>query len=816
MNNNITNNCGWIGSTHIDNIKLTSNILEQHIIAGDLNSSNYTSNAINILNTNSSNYTSNASNILNTNSSNYTNILRYDVNKWINEEYETSTTTPPINLTHTYIYSSNLLSEIRFLNTKAKANFPLEYIPGTPNYKVKIDVDGKLKLYYVYDILISSTWFSGWIDPTNMLVGLVQDGINQGGLITGLETQITGLIEDVSAIIPEISIIQAQIADLEAQTVAGNLTNQPSSILEQGESIRNFGSPASSIQEAQATQELQNINSTVVQTARAHNTTRIAQMGAHINQAVAQNPITSFALGFGSTGVAIVYGIYQNLSIDNFLNRIVERNINSNIFLSLDKKRELLELNSNVLVASNLIDMTVNYYKLGITQGFINSNITDQQYIANLKCDNLNLNTGNITNINGIAANELIANGKIKQNNILLDDTYLTSNHLYNLAYTYTAERQYPPKLYNNTSTEDTVSLLGKLVYHQTLYLDNQTIAYGSGIYELYSSSSYDLPTTKDRLFNFNTTETTTSPRWAISLYNSGTGNYQGDNSIDNVYFGDWIILKLPQPILLTRYRIYQRSDFLTKAPAEWKVYGSNDGITFTEITEASQTTRLTSYTGGYYEKSLNPSFTTLYQYIGFVFGSLLSVSGQSDLSFSELQIFGKEIISNSITSQIYTTSNAVREIIKNDSIFAKHYGFYITISTPIVINGTTFYKYDIDLRQYTKLGVIQIGPQSGDTFRSFKIRLMYATMYFSYIINDLPNVCYYEVFMSYKNTASPPNGVAGLNACSIGFPPNPTLQAVMPNNLFVVKNGQGDINYITAVSSSPADCRVIVEDLIG
>ena len=86
MNNNITNNCGWIGSTHIDNIKLTSNILEKHII-----------NVSNILNTNSSNYTSNASNILNTDSSNYTNVLRHDVNKWINEEYETSSTTPPTN-----------------------------------------------------------------------------------------------------------------------------------------------------------------------------------------------------------------------------------------------------------------------------------------------------------------------------------------------------------------------------------------------------------------------------------------------------------------------------------------------------------------------------------------------------------------------------------------------------------------------------------------------------------------------------------------------------------------------------------------------
>ncbi len=41
---------------------------------------------------------------------------------------------------------------------------------------------------------------------------------------------------------------------------------------------------------------------------------------------------------------------------------------------------------------------------------------------------------------------------------------------------------------------------------------------------------------------------------------------------------------------------------------------------------------------------------------------------------------------------------------------------------------------------------------------------------------------------MSFKNTASPPNCIAGLNACSIGFPPNPTLQAIMTNNSFVIK----------------------------
>jgi len=525
------------------------------------------------------------------------------------------------------------------------------------------------------------------------------------------------------------------------------------------------------------------------------------------------NSINTNELKLNQTNISNIFVASNVLSNININHGFLNSNITNQQYLNSININEL-KLNqtniSNIFVASNVLS------NINLNQGFINSNIINQQYISNLKTDNLILNNGNISNINGISTNEMIASGKIKQNGILLDNTYLTSNHIYNLAFNYTAERQYPSKLYTSSSIEGTATILNKLVYKQTLFLDTSSIAYGSGFYEVYSSSTFDNGiTTKDKLFNFNTTETTTSPRWAISLYNSGTGNYQGDNSIDNIYFGDWVILKLPQEILLTRYRIYQRTDFLTKAPAEWKCYGSKDGIIFNEITEGHQLTRLTSYTGGFYEKTLNSSFTTQYQYIGFVFNNLLSTSGQTDLSFAELQIFGKEIISNSIVSNIYATSNAVREIIKNDSIFAKHYGFYITISTPIVINSTTFYKYDIDLRPYTKLGVIQIGPQSGDTFRSFKIRVMFSTMFFSYIINDLPNVCYYEVFMSYKNTAAPP-GVAGLNACSIGFPPNPTLQAIMPNNLFVIKNGQGDINYITIVSTSQADVRVIIEDLIG
>jgi hypothetical protein len=71
----------------------------------------------------------------------------------------------------------------------------------------------------------------------------------------------------------------------------------------------------------------------------------------------------------------------------------------------------------------------------------------------------------------------------------------------------------------------------------------------------------------------------------------------------------------MPQQISLTRYRIYNFTDTPTKAPSLWKVFGSNDGNTFTEITAASQTTRLTSYTNNYYEKVVSGT-SALYSYI--------------------------------------------------------------------------------------------------------------------------------------------------------------------------------------------------------
>jgi len=37
-----------------------------------------------------------------------------------------------------------------------------------------------------------------------------------------------------------------------------------------------------------------------------------------------------------------------------------------------------------------------------------------------------------------------------------------------------------------------------------------------------------------------------------------------------------------------------------------------------------------------------------------------------------------------------------------------------------------------------------------------------------------------------------------------------------MPNNLFLMKNGNNNFNYITVVTTSQADVRVFIEDMLN
>ena len=88
--------------------------------------------------------------------------------------------------------------------------------------------------------------------------------------------------------------------------------------------------------------------------------------------------------------------------------------------------------------------------------------------------------------------------------------------------------------------------------------------------------------------------------------------------------------------------------------------------------------------------------------------------------------------------------------------------------------------------------------------------------MYFSTLVNGLPNVVYSDIFMSMKANPTANLGVAGLNICSVGNINNPRLETVPSNNLFFMRNGANSIDYITVVSTNIADVRCFIEDMIS
>ncbi len=184
-NNNLYTNNNFIGTTHLDASKITSNfilntsnILESHLSNTSNILESHIFNTSNILDSKASNFTTTTSNLI---------LARYD--KLIGEEKENIILPIPTDLTHTYIYNSNLVGEIRFW-CKSTSSYPVVIPIGIPDYRVKIAPNGHLMCYYTYDPAINLTFGNGWIDIANSIVALNASDANIGVSLGGLEIQI--------------------------------------------------------------------------------------------------------------------------------------------------------------------------------------------------------------------------------------------------------------------------------------------------------------------------------------------------------------------------------------------------------------------------------------------------------------------------------------------------------------------------------------------------------------------------------------------------------------------------------------------------
>jgi len=184
-----------------------------------------------------------------------------------------------------------------------------------------------------------------------------------------------------------------------------------------------------------------------------------------------------------------------------------------------------------------------------------------------------------------------------------------------------TEERMYPPVRDINSTNH---SITGQ--------------AYGNGFYvSSFSSSHSSFP--PFRCFN---TSDSTGGHWSNTyIQPNGTFSSSLTDNIVSGYNGDWLKIKFPVAINLTRYAFLQRfgNDGLkSRAPQNFKIYGSNDEINWIELTHGTNPI----YVSGLYETTISTSGT--YNSFGLVVNKLLgNSSGANVLNFDEWFIYGME-----------------------------------------------------------------------------------------------------------------------------------------------------------------------------
>jgi hypothetical protein len=127
---------------------------------------------------------------------------------------------------------------------------------------------------------------------------------------------------------------------------------------------------------------------------------------------------------------------------------------------------------------------------------------------------------------------------------------------------------------------------------------------------------------------------------------------------------------------------------------------------------------------------------------------------------------------------------------------------FNIELLTLCSIGSTTYYKYDLDLRLYTKF--ITIAPTT--TTRKFKFMCAMGSGAHNFGMYSLN----YDIDYSFTVGL---NNYNGLNALAYGYPyENYRLNKITPNGLFIWKL---DFNYITVFGLLPALLQCVIIDYL-
>ena len=355
-----------------------------------------------------------------------------------------------------------------------------------------------------------------------------------------------------------------------------------------------------------------------------------------------------------------------NLNYDNITNQPVIDNVSdSNFDLKLSNKTT-----TNLIEGSNLYYTDERVEQHILSKNLIsltNCNLNNNELLyysgeswCNLKIDEttLEITTDRVLRVIGGTSS-----GNLNQVVYENETTTVTSNIEKPIVLeTYLSEeREYPP-----AGKRDFVPTSGTdLSYTKTI-----SHTYGSGDYTIKVSNYNSIHSQYHPIETFNEADGVAG-MWQYNQYTAATLTYIDSNFNDNGgkfsslgYKGDWIYIKLPVYINLTKFKFKQRANTTDakNAPGDFKIYGSNDETNWTELVSASISP--SDYSSYVYESSVSTNGE--YQYFLLIVNKLVGpVEYTNNLNLDEWYIYGKENF----------TTAAEEEILVTDGLIA-HYKF--------------------------------------------------------------------------------------------------------------------------------------------
>jgi len=413
----------------------------------------------------------------------------------------------------------------------------------------------------------------------------------------------------------------------------------------------------------------------------------------------------SFRFGYDENN-NFIFGTYNN-------NKWIKQ-----FYINYNSPENSFNINSLGNIGIGVINNNLYNYKVDIN-GSVNATIFYQN--GELLATKTFI-TSSISNaLNNYYTNDIISNtyaSKIYVNNIIQTsnsyyETYLT-NSLSIDSNILSAEQRLPTTTYIYSNVSNTPSFYENsniYGFKETITetITNADNSITSNSYTIYSSTGY---ADKELLFNYIDTKPIYSCSWGSNNYSYGTFVYSNMSNTSNTsntsnyiynisnlpafkstffnvnpgYYGDYIIIKFDNPVILTRFKFYSVNSFNIdnrhKAPGHWKCYGSLNGSNWTEIINASKDNNLSvdsnfnafnqlgisDYifdinSNCYYEKKVNNNIA--YTYIGFIINQLaLSINNPgTTLELTRIELFCKKNL-----NPLYISSNVLLNYLSNYS----------------------------------------------------------------------------------------------------------------------------------------------------